>query len=855
MLHSLLRRQLRRHFGSTDVPADLAGFVDAVNRAYGEFDQDRLMLERSLDLSSRELLQANAEMRAVFRAFPDILIRLDRDGLVHDCRGGDFVEVAIPPERWIGRHLRDVLAPEVADAFEGAMRSASETHVPVSIEYTIEQDGRRVVHEARVLSGLENQVVAVVRDITERKRAEEEAGRQRAFLRQVIDLNPSFVFAKDRAGRFTLVNESVADAYGTTVEGLLGRTDADFNPNAEEVEAFRHDDLAVMDSGVDLPIPEEAITDAHGRKRWLQTIKRAIRGEDGQVSHVLGVSVDITARREAEANLRRRTESLLRKQAVLEDLAHMMAPDLNGALASLTAAAARALDVSRVSVWLFNEDDSISCAHLSVEGASVPTDGLRFAAADFPYYVEAVRNSRAIAADDAHEDARTREFGPCYFTPNLIASVLDIPVRAHGRLVGVMSHEHVGAPRAWTLEETDLAASIADFVTLHIEADRRRAVEHQLRQSQKMEAIGLLAGGVAHDFNNLLSVITGYAEFARDGLGADHPVSGDLQNVLDASRRAAELTKKLLTFSRHQLLRVEPVDVRVVMDDFSRLLSRVMGEDVDVVLRKPARPLPVMADRSQLDQVLLNLCTNARQAMPRGGTLEISIASVRLSDDEASARHLRAGGDFAELRVTDTGIGMSSEVIERLWEPFFTTKEAGTGLGLAVVYGIIEQHHGAISVRSEPGAGSTFSVLIPLLPHDVPVESAPAPAELLRGTETLLVVEDEDTLRRLLVLRLEGLGYRVIAAADGRDAIARVEQQPDIRLAILDVVMPQIGGPDAFRRMRERIPGLAAVFASGYAPEDSRLQEILDSVPETMFIPKPFVIADLSRAIRQLIDA
>lgn len=854
-MHSLLRRQLRRFFGVAEPPAQLAEFLEAVDRAYHEFDDDRRMLERSLDLSSGELLQANAEMRAVLRAFPDLFFRLGSDGMIRDCRGGSPEDFSVSPDRLIGKRIQDIPFPEVARAYEDAVRRAIESRTPVSIEYQLEQDGQPAIFEARLLKSREDEIIAVVRNITERKMAEDLAVRQRSFLRQVIDLNPNFIFAKDREGRFTLVNHAVAEAYGTTVEDLLGRTDAEFSSNPEEVERFRRDDLAVLDSGLEMLIPEEKITDANGRLRWLQSIKRAITGPDGRHLYVLGVSTDITARRQAEESLRKRTDILLRKQAVLEGLARMTAPDLGDALDALTAAAARALQVERVSVWLFDDEGrSISCAHLCVDGAAARLGELQFLASDYPCYFEAVRESRAVAAADARTDPRTSEFAATYFEANGVTSVLDVPVRAHGKLVGLMSHEHTAGPREWTLEEIDLAASIADFISLHIEADRRRGLEHQLRQSQKMEAVGLLAGGVAHDFNNLLSVIGGYAELARDGLPPEHPITADLDNVLTATRKAADLTKKLLAFSRKQVLRMEAVDARAVLEDFSKLLSRIVGEDVDVVIRKPATPLPVMADRSQLDQLLLNLCTNARQAMPRGGRLEIVLGRVWVDEEQARSRGLRSHGAHVELRVTDHGVGMPREVLERLWEPFFTTKETGTGLGLAVVYGIVEQHHGVITVESEVGVGSTFSVLFPSARDALASEHAAAASHPLQGTEKLLVVEDEPMLRQLLVTRLERLGYHVVEAANGEEAIAKIETEPDIALAIMDVVMPRMSGPDAYRRMVELHPGLAAVFASGYAPEDSRLQELLENSPEIVFVPKPFVMDVLYRTIRELLD-
>ena len=856
-MHSLLRRQLRRHLGTTEIPEELAVLLEAVDEAYREFDSDRRMLERSLELSSRELLQANSDMRAIFSAFPDLFFRLDNEGVILDCKGGREEEFSLPPEKLLGKRIQDVPIKSVGRAFENAIQEVRENREPVSIEYTMWLDGEAAFYEARLVPVLEEQLLAIVRNITERKNAEDEIVRQREFLHQVIDLNPSFIFAKDRPGRFTLVNQAVADAYGTTVENLTGKTDADFNANRDEVARFRRDDLEVMNTKREKLIPLERITDASGRVRLLQTLKRPIIAADGRAEMVLGVSTDITELKQAEESLRRRSEQLRKKQVALQELALMSSPDLAAALDKITEVVARTLEVERVGVWLYGEDrTSIVLRHLCQSGRASEERGTSLTASQYPRYFKALSGSRTIAANDARQDPRTSEFTEGYLEPLGITSMLDVAIRVHGTVVGVVCHEHVGPRREWTLEEQDFAASIADFLSVSVEADKSRQLEHRLRHSQKMQAIGMLAGGIAHDFNNLLNVIMGYGDLAHKKLTPDHPASNHLVKVNSAASRAAELTRKLLTFSRRQVLKTEPTDVNGLLDEFTKLLDRIVGEDIEVIIQKSDEPVVVNADRVQLDQVLLNLCTNARQGMPKGGTLTLEVRRVELSHDMADEQGLGLSGPYVQLDVSDTGVGMSDEVLARLWEPFYTTKNSGTGLGLSMVYGIVEQHHGLITVESHLGRGSTFHVFLPVADAATASDSIDFETDHIAGRQgTVLVAEDEPMLRDLVAPSLDDLGYEVITAENGEQAISEFEARKDeIALAVLDVVMPKVSGPEAFKRMKTLKPDFKAIFASGYAPEGTHLSEVLEQ-EGVAFMPKPFRLELLAAKIREVLES
>ena len=334
---------------------------------------------------------------------------------------------------------------------------------------------------------------------------------------------------------------------------------------------------------------------------------------------------------------------------------------------------------------------------------------------------------------------------------------------------------------------------------------------------------------------------------------ADH-----LDAITTASQRAADLTKKLLAFSRKQVLRVETRDLGDVLVDFTSLIGRIVGEDVELVVKKAPMTTLVRVDASQLEQVLLNLCTNARQAMPRGGTLTIEVHSAALDDAFVATHPWARRGHYGELRVTDNGIGMDPETRARVFEPFFTTKAQGTGLGLAMVYGIVQQHQGFIAVNSTLGKGTTFCIFLPLASPSAraltPYPSR-ALADVRGGKETLLIAEDEAPLRDVLARMLEGLGYTVIRTPNGEEAAREFASRPgEIALVILDVVMPKVGGPESYRRMKAIDANVKVIFITGYAPGSSELADLVQDGGLAL-LDKPFKLQELANKVRELLDA
>jgi len=384
----------------------------------------------------------------------------------------------------------------------------------------------------------------------------------------------------------------------------------------------------------------------------------------------------------------------------------------------------------------------------------------------------------------------------------------------------------------------------------------RAKLEEELRQSQKMEAIGQLAGGVAHDFNNLLSVILGYSVLAIDGLPPADPLRLDLEEVAKAARRASELTRQLLAFSRKQVLRPRIVDLNQIVTGLERMLRRVVGDDVSVTIHRAAELGKILADSGQMEQVLMNLIVNARDAMPGGGRIEIETRNATLDAAFAREHHGVDPGSYVALSVTDTGQGMDAATRARIFEPFFTTKAQGkgTGLGLSTVWGIVRQSGGHVEAQSEIGRGTTFTLYLPRAvgeADDVPPEP-PAPATV-RGSETVLLVEDDEQVRGFVRDVLHRHGYQVLDAPNGGEAFLISEQHASpVHLLLTDVVLPRMSGRDLAARIRRSRPELRVLYVSGYTEDSIVDQGVLDTgVP---FLSKPITPDELLHKVRTVLD-
>ncbi len=393
-------------------------------------------------------------------------------------------------------------------------------------------------------------------------------------------------------------------------------------------------------------------------------------------------------------------------------------------------------------------------------------------------------------------------------------------------------------------------------ITERLSARRRREeLEQQLRQSQKMDAIGQLAGGIAHDFNNLLTTISGYSELVWEDIGEDSQLRSDVGEIRKAAERAAALTQQLLAFSRKQIISPRVLDINKRIDDAHNMLERLLGETIELKLSIGADPCRVEADPGQIDQVLINLAVNARDAMPEGGVLELSAGHATLDEQFCRTVPDVEPGEFVAITVRDTGHGMSQDILGRIFEPFFTTKEAGrgTGLGLSTVYGIVKQNRGAVKISSRPGEGTTATIYLPVAVAGAREYVDTRHPEKLRGDETILLVEDEDTVKSLTKKLLTSRGYNVIAADDTKHAIQICEDQDrHIDLLLTDVVMPQMDGRELYDQLERIRPRLKVLYMSGYAVDVITRHGVLDR--DITFIAKPFSLSTLASRIREVLE-
>lgn len=389
-----------------------------------------------------------------------------------------------------------------------------------------------------------------------------------------------------------------------------------------------------------------------------------------------------------------------------------------------------------------------------------------------------------------------------------------------------------------------------------IDLTERRNLEEQLRQAQKMESIGQLAGGIAHDFNNILTAIMGNVDLGKIMVDSSEPVSRYLDNIMRAAESASMLTRQLLAFSRKEVIAPRVLDLNKVLRGMKEMLSRLLGEDITLRTQYAPNLWPTLIDPGQLDQIILNLAVNARDAMPDGGSLSLETGNVVL-DESYQARHMDStSGEYVMLAVSDTGTGMTPDVMTRLFEPFYTTKEMGrgTGLGLATVFGAIKQNKGQIDVYSEPGVGSTFKVFLPHVNGNLTIDTSSSLSyDVQRGTETIILAEDDPEIRAIAEESLSRLGYRILACADGNSALDASIAAGNIDILVTDLIMPGMNGKELAKKMVGRHSNLKVLYTSGYTADIIGRHGMLE--PGVDFLPKPYVPNELARRVRECLDS
>ena len=631
------------------------------------------------------LKQSEEKFREVVELLPQPFFEMNQDGNVTFASRKAFESLGYSQEDVEkGIHILQLIAPEDRTRAWANMERTLVGEPQGGREYVaLRKDGATFpgfVHSVPVVS--EGKIVGVrgiITDFSERKKYEQVLKLSERRLRQVIDLVPHFIFAKSRDGKFILANKAVAEAYGTTVEDLIGKTDADLNPGSEHTRPLLGRDPNVVESEPFQSTAEEFIIDTAGVPHIVQTTEIPFTESGSEIPAVLGVSVDVT---------------------------------------------------------------------------------------------------------------------------------------------------------------------------------ERKRLEEQLRQAAKMEAIGRLAGGVAHDFNNLLSVVMGYTDLLMHQIPQDSPQYGKLVHIGQAADRAAALTRQLLAFSRKQLLDVKVLNLNDVVSGLEPMLRRLIGEDIELKILGSSSLGMMRADQAQIEQILMNLVVNSRDAMPKGGSLTIETANTDLDAEYSQSCDEIIAGPYVMLAVSDDGHGMDARTVSCIFDPFFSTKEkgVGTGLGLSTVYGIVKQHGGHVSVYSEVGRGTTFKIYLPRVDESPEHESEETVAEPRpQGTETILLVEDEAMVRQVAQEALEVLGYALLPARDAEEA-QRIcaGHKGRIHLLLTDVVLPRMDGKTLFDRLAPSRPDMKVLFVSGYTEDFIVHHGVLDR--GVHFIQKPFTVDGLARKVREVLD-
>lgn len=751
--------------------------------------------------------QAEAEERAVIAGMRDVLLVLDIDGRYVKVPVTSSGLLYAPEGDLIGKRMHDIMPAAEADGFLRIIRRSLESGDPVRMEYSLDIEGRAVWFAAVVSPVGVDRVIWVARDVTEQREAAEALRESERRYRMLFDGNPMPMWVYERGTlRFLDVNEAAISQYGYSRDEFMRMTVDQIRP-PEDLDAFR---VAVAESPLQL----------HRSGGWRH------RRKDGSIVDVeitahpfddsgrtgeLILAHDVTQRRRAEAALRDSTTLL---QAVVDDspLA-IVTTDRDLAITRWNPAAERMLG------WSAGE----------MRGR---------------HYDSLIPSDRTERYPDAWEhalsDGAFATFGTYYRHRD--GSRVDVDISVAGL------HDHEGR--------------ITGAMLILADTTEQRRLESQLRQSQKMEAVGQLAGGVAHDFNNLLTAITGFSDLLLADTTPGEARHDDLMEIRQATDRAAALTRQLLAFSRQQVVQPVALSLNETVTGVRKMLRRLVREDIDICVDLQQALDLVEADPGQMEQVLVNLVLNARDATTAGGQIKIGTSNVRI--DETNARQpdgtVLEKGEYVRLTVSDTGSGMPPEVLARIFEPFFTTKAmgTGTGLGLATVYGIVAQSNGHIGCMSARGRGTLFTIHLPRVAGAAPAAASAAasaarePTAIARGSGVILLVEDEDAVRAVGSRVLARAGYTVIEAHGGDTALRLIaDGKAQVDLVVTDMVMPGMSGFELVGHLRERQPGLRVLYVSGYSRDAIDHKVAFDS--QNGFLEKPFTADRLTAAVSRLI--
>jgi two-component system cell cycle sensor histidine kinase/response regulator CckA len=747
------------------------------------------------------LHESEARLRTVISSAPIILWALDRHGVFTLSEGSGLGALGLSPGELVGQSVFEVYkdSPDIIEFNQRALNGESFSATVEVEELAWDVRYVPVFGDGSTVEG----VIGVATDITVHRRVEEALSIERAYLDQLFQSSPEAVVLLDNENRILRPNREFKELFGYDAEEVLGMSvDELLAP-----EGLRNEAVAITKrvAAGDRIAVETVRRRKDGTLVDVSILGAPITTSDGQVA-IYGIYRDISERQRAEEALR---QSEANYRGLVENATHgIYRSSLEGRFLMVNPALVKMLG--------YEGEDDLLRVNIGEDVYVRPADRLKA--------VEKYR--RAGRIDGFEVQWKRKDQSP-------------ITVWLSGHPV----HDDAGGVRYFEM--------IAEDVT------EQRMLEARLRQVQKMEAIGQLTGGIAHDFNNLLTVISANAEIVADSLpSALSSLKQDVQDLQTAAQRGTALVKKLLGFGRRTMLDLQPVNLSKAVSDAAGMVRRILPENIEIHLEVDRPVGNVQADPVAVEQIILNLATNARDAMPDGGILRVQVAEERL-DETYSARHPGCyPGQYVGITVADTGFGMTTDTKEHIFEPFFTKKAPGmgTGLGMSMVYGLVKQLNGYVDVASAPDSGTTVRIYFPVLDATAAVEEARAEAvPSLGGNETILVVEDEEAIRRTIKRALEGQGYEVILAGDGEEALEVVRtQETGIHLIISDLIMPKLGGRQLFEALEREGMQVPFLFTSGYSAREVQTSEdVSDDVP---LLLKPWTLIDLFTRVREVLD-
>jgi PAS domain S-box-containing protein len=754
--------------------------------------------------------------RALFKQSPDGILIIDNHG--------DFIDFNETAHRQLGYsrgefktlHLSDIDPFQSPEEIQASIKHVLDTgNAEFDVRHRTKRGEIRDVHVITQTIDLSGQVFYTIwRDITERKHAEKKLRESEDKFRSIFEQATDGIMIADAETKRNIeANKAMCGMLGYTHDEIIGLSVDDIHPKGD-LPAIRDIFEKQLRNEISLA-PEVPMLRKDGSVFYAEI--NATRVILGGKQFLVGIFRDITERIEAEQALRYSNERLR-----------------------------QVLRVSHIGV--FDHDHLSDIIYWSPQQREIygwgPDETVTLQAfLDCIYHKDRARIAAAVRR--AHDPAGDGLF-----------DVEHRIIRRDGsiRWLTTRSQTFFG-DKDGTRRPVRTVGAVRDITESKRAEEERVKLQAQLTQAQKMESVGLLAGGVAHDFNNILTAIIGYSHLSLTKLPSNDPVRLNLEQILESSNRAAVLTQSLLAFSRRQPINLAVIDLNLVIKEFEKFIHRLIREDITLETVCTGGVLSVMADRGQIEHVIMNLVTNARDAMPHGGKLRIETGKYDIDREFIETYGYGEAGEYALVSVSDTGIGMDEQTRLRIFEPFFTTKEQGkgTGLGLSMVYGTVKQHNGYINVYSEPGKGTTLKIYLPRVYAAMRVDQTKAQDSIVRGgRETILVAEDDAAIRKLSVTVLGESGYTIIEAVNGADAVSRfIENKDNIKLIILDGIMPKMNGPEAYKEIIALSPKMRCIFISGYTGEVFAQ----DNLPTgTEFLPKPVKPTELLSKVRELLD-